>query len=132
MPSARRVANRSAKPIAYLYATAPDLKTAERIAGALIDERLAACVNVLPMLVSVYRWKGAVERAKEVAMIVKTRATLAGAAADRLRRLHPYEIAAVAAFGAPTTAADSAFADWVYAETAPPRGKARQAPVTRR
>src|SRR5262249_6350175 len=65
---------------------------AERIAQALVGERLAACVNVVPGLVSTYRWKGAVEREDELLLVVKTRADKVDALGLRLRALHPYEL----------------------------------------
>ncbi len=65
---------------------------AERIARALVGERLAACVNVVPGLVSTYRWKGAVERDDELLLVVKTRRDKVEALGARLRALHPYEL----------------------------------------
>lgn len=102
--------------IALLYATAPDRRTAETIADALVERRLAACVNIIPAIASVYRWKGAIERAEEVAIIVKTSAALAGEAAAALRALHPYKTPAISEIIAgPATDAD--FAGWVIAES---------------
>ena len=74
------------------FSTCPDAATAERIAGTLVDERLAACVNVLPGLRSVYRWNDAVERAGEVLLLIKTRAGLLQGLQQRLLQLHPYEL----------------------------------------
>lgn len=65
---------------------------AERIAHALVERRLAACVNVVPGLVSVYRWKGAVERGAEVLLVVKTRTERLPALREVLVDLHPYEV----------------------------------------
>lgn len=59
---------------------------------ALVDERLAACVNVLPPMTSVYRWKGNVEQDREQQLIMKTSAASVEALQARLRELHPYEI----------------------------------------
>lgn len=121
MPKA--AARRTASGIVYLYATAPSGPVAERIAKTLIDERLAACVNILSDALSVYRWKGDVERAREAAMIVKTTRRAARRAMIRLRSLHPYETPAIVAFRA--AAADAGTAAWIDAETAPvraPRG----------
>ncbi len=105
-------------PLALLYATAPDLDTAQRIASALVEARLAACVNILPAVASVYRWKGVVERGPEVAMIVKTSPARAKEAAARLKSLHPYETPAISEI-ATGPATDQAFAAWALAETTP-------------
>src|SRR5947207_8549219 len=65
---------------------------AERIAQALVGERLAACVNVAPGLVSTYRWKGAVAKEEELLLLIKTRAERVEELGARLRALHPYEL----------------------------------------
>jgi periplasmic divalent cation tolerance protein len=70
-------------------ATAAD---AERIATVLVERGLAACVNVVPGVVSIYRWKGAVERELEVLMVIKTRADRFEALREALVSLHPYEV----------------------------------------
>ena len=62
----------------FVYTTHPSLVEAERTAGAVLEKRLAACVNILPGMISHYRWEGKVERAEEAVMIAKTRASLAG------------------------------------------------------
>ena len=62
------------------------------LARTLIDERLAACVNVLPAMVSVYRWKGSVEQEKEHQVVIKTSADRLAALEIRLRQIHPYEL----------------------------------------
>lgn len=74
------------------FCTCPDAGTAERVATALVDERLAACVNILPGLRSIYRWQDQVETADEVMLLVKTSAEAYPALQDRLRELHPYEL----------------------------------------
>lgn len=65
---------------------------AERIARALVERRLAACVSVVPGLLSVYRWKGAVESAEERLLVIKTRADRLAALREALVSLHPYEV----------------------------------------
>ena len=62
------------------------------LATTLVDERLAACVNVLPSMVSIYRWKGSVERDNEHQIVIKTSADRLAALEVRLRQLHPYEL----------------------------------------
>ena len=61
----------------FVYTTYPAIVEAERAGRALVERRLCACVNILPGMVSIYRWQGAVERGDEVVMIIKTRASLA-------------------------------------------------------
>ena len=71
---------------------APGDDTAEQIARTLIDERLAACVNIHAPMVSIYRWKGAVERDSERQLVIKTTRNTLPALEKRLRELHPYEL----------------------------------------
>lgn len=71
--------------------TFPDAATADALARILVEERLAACVNLLPGVRSVYRWQGEVEQAEEVLGIIKTTETRLPALMERLRALHPYD-----------------------------------------
>ncbi|MGF1543139.1 MAG: divalent-cation tolerance protein CutA [Parvularculaceae bacterium] len=104
--------------VVLLYCVAPDVETADAIAAALVEERLAACVNALPSVRATYRWEGAIAHAEEVAMIVKTTDARAEAAADRIAALHPYETPAVLAIDVAARGSAAAFLDWVAAETA--------------
>ncbi|MEY2746124.1 MAG: periplasmic divalent cation tolerance protein CutA [Planctomycetota bacterium] len=72
--------------------TAPDAATAERIARALVDERLCACATVLPGATSIYRWQGAVESASECQLVVKCSEAVLERLVARLAALHPYEL----------------------------------------
>ena len=72
--------------------TAPDMESAKRIARSFVEERLAACANVLPGLTSVYRWEGDVVEDAEVLIIFKTRAGLLGRFEERLGEIHPYDV----------------------------------------
>lgn len=74
-----------------LYVTAPSRDAALALGRALVAERLAACVNVLDGMTSVYRWNGVVEEAAEAVLLVKTLAGRYEAAAARIAELHPYE-----------------------------------------
>ncbi len=78
--------------------TAPDADTGARIAQALVEERLAACVNVIPGVRSIYRWQGEIEDEREVLLVIKTRAERLDALAERLRVLHPYQVPELLAF----------------------------------
>jgi periplasmic divalent cation tolerance protein len=62
------------------------------LARTLVDERLAACVNVLPLMTSVYRWQGRIEEDQERQIVIKTARRRIGALEQRLRQLHPYEL----------------------------------------
>ena len=72
--------------------TCPDAETGERIAHTLVAERLAACVNILPVAKSVYLWKGRVESAAEQLLVIKSMVRAYRAIQNRLLELHPYEL----------------------------------------
>lgn len=102
--------------IRLLYVTVPDTPTAKAIAAALVEARLAACVNILGPITSVYRWAGRVEDAREVALIVKTtQAEVAGARAMILR-LHPYETPAILAIKVDAQGSLPAFLAWIASQ----------------
>ncbi|XHR28096.1 MAG: divalent-cation tolerance protein CutA [Chthoniobacteraceae bacterium] len=75
-----------------LLSTFPDAEAARRIAGTLVEERLAACANLLPGAESIYRWEGKVERAAEVVAFFKTTEACRAHFEARLKELHPYEV----------------------------------------
>lgn len=89
---------------------------ADVIARTLVEEGLAACVNVLPPMTSFYRWKGAIEMEREQQLVIKTTPHHAAALGTRLRELHPYELPEFVALGATGSAA---YAAWVREATAP-------------
>ena len=97
------------------FCTCPDAATAERIADALVGERLAACVNVLPGVRSVYRWQGVVERADEVLLLVKTGRERLEALTARVNALHPYELPELVAVE--VAGGLGAYLDWVSEQT---------------
>lgn len=72
--------------------TTANREEAERIAHALVEERLAACVNVIGGVHSVYRWKNSVEAAEEVLLLIKTRDVAVDAVSERVHQLHSYEV----------------------------------------
>ena len=77
--------------------TVPDQSSAEQIGGALVDERLAACVNILPGVTSVYSWQGKRETDREVVLIIKTRQGVYQNLEQRIVALHPYELPEIVA-----------------------------------
>ncbi|HTT01600.1 MAG TPA: divalent-cation tolerance protein CutA [Steroidobacteraceae bacterium] len=93
----------------------PDEATADRIAGELVGERLAACVSRLPGLRSTYRWEGRLQSEPETLLIIKTSTGRFAALEMRLKALHPYEVPEIIAL--PVVAGSSAYLDWVAAES---------------
>jgi periplasmic divalent cation tolerance protein len=100
-----------------LYTTWPSIVEAEAAGKQIVQRRLAACVNILPGMVSHYWWQGAIERAEESVMIVKTRASLAEAARDAVKELHSYETPAIMVL--PVESLDPDYHAWLVAETRP-------------
>jgi periplasmic divalent cation tolerance protein len=98
-----------------LLTTVQEEERAEAIARALVADRLAACVNVLPPMISFYRWKGTVERDTERQLVVKTTRDRAAAVQSRVRELHPYQLPELLVLPVADGGAD--FLDWVVAET---------------
>jgi len=80
-----------------VFTTCPDQDTAERLARALVTEGVAACVNIVPIAQSVYFWKGSVESAAEVLLIIKSRVDRYADIQKRLVDMHPYELPEVIA-----------------------------------
>ena len=113
------------RPLALVYMTAPDSRCANRIADALVAGHLAACVNLIPGMQSVYRWKGRIERADEVVLVAKTTRSRLNALVSEVRKLHPYECPCVAALT--LVGGHAPFLDWIEAETRPARTSIRAA-----
>jgi len=107
----------SAEHVVCLVTTPPD--RARPIAQALVDRELAACVNVVALVHSVYRWEGRVEHDDESLLVIKTTRDAVGPLTDAVRELHPYEsfelVALDIASGAP------AYLDWIAGSVRPPR-----------
>ena len=97
--------------------TAPDRETADRIADQLVQERLIACANLSVDISSVYRWQGAVERAAEILVIMKTTVAQAERVIERVRELHPYDVPEVIFL--PVTTGYDAYMEWVRASVLP-------------
>jgi periplasmic divalent cation tolerance protein len=99
----------------FVYTTYPSIVEAEQAGRAVVERRLAACVNILPGMISHYWWQGAIERAEEVVMIFKTRASLAEAVRDAVKQMHSYTTPAVLFL--PLEGGDPAYLDWLMRET---------------
>ena len=103
----------------FVYTTYPSLVEAEKAGRALTEAGLAACVNILPNMVSIYRWQGKIERAEEVVMIVKTRASLKKRVADTVKANHSYETPAIVFL--PVAGGDIDYCGWILDETKSPK-----------
>ena len=97
--------------VVSVYAVFADADEAERIGRTAIEERLAACVNILGPTRSIYRWKGKIETAEEVAAIFKTHHWRADALIARIAELHSYDVPAIASW--PIDKILGSYADWV-------------------
>ncbi len=105
----------SPEDIRLLYCTCPDTETAQRIARTLVEQKLAACVNIVPGLRSIYRWKDAVQDEAECLLLIKTRDSRVTALSETIRLLHPYELPEVIAV--PVVAGLAPYLDWIRDNT---------------
>lgn len=104
-----------AETILVVFCTVPDLARARQIGTVLVEKQLAACVNLVPAVESIFRWEGAISRESEVLAVIKTSAARFGELERELVALHPYEVPEVIAL--PVTAGSAAYLAWVVAET---------------
>lgn len=102
---------------ALVYVTAPDGETAAALAKSMVEQRLAACANILGPITSVYWWDGKVNTEGEVGLMLKTRQSLVPELTAALRQAHPYECPCVVAL--PVTGGNPDFLAWIAAETKP-------------
>jgi periplasmic divalent cation tolerance protein len=101
----------------FVYTTWPTTVEAEEAGRTLVELRLAACVNILPGMISHYRWEGQVERGEETVMIVKTRASLTGAVETAVKEMHSYSTPAILVI--PLESVEKNYLAWLMAETEP-------------
>ncbi|WP_207259558.1 divalent-cation tolerance protein CutA [Desulfovibrio sp. Huiquan2017] len=99
----------------FIYMTCADAGEAETIGRMLVETRLAACVNILPGMRSLYWWRGKVERAEEVVLIAKTRTDLVDELTGAVKAAHGYEVPCVVAL--PITGGNQDFLEWIGNET---------------
>lgn len=98
-----------------VLSTVPDHGTATGIARALVEARLAACVNVVPGLTSIYRWEGAVHEDAELLLVIKTRRALFDELARALSAAHPYEVPEIVAL--PLAGGGAKYLAWLAEST---------------
>ncbi len=101
--------------VLLLLTNLPDAQSARNIARHLIEQRAAACVNILPQCSAVYQWQGKIEEANEVPLLIKTTESAYVRAEKIIREHHPYELPEIIAV--PVVAGLPAYLQWVHAET---------------
>lgn len=97
--------------VVVVLATFPANEDAQQLARTLVEERLAACVNILPPMQSVYRWEGRVEHAAEHQLVMKTTSAKVEQLEARLRALHPYDVPEFLVL--PVSGGSAAYLEWV-------------------
>jgi len=100
-----------------VYTTVHSKKDGERIARRLVEKRLAACVNIIPHVESIYRWEGEIKTEVEFLLVIKTVHSQLESVIDKIRKLHPYELPEIIAL--PVVAGSHEYLDWLHAETTP-------------
>ena len=98
-----------------VYTTWPSIVEAERAGRTIVERRLAACVNILPGMISHYWWEGKIERAEEVVMIAKTRTTMAEPVCGAVKELHGYTTPAIMVL--PVETVDPDYHAWIVRES---------------
>jgi periplasmic divalent cation tolerance protein len=99
----------------FVYTTYPSIVEAETAGRSLVERGLAACVNILPGMISYYRWEGKVERGEEVVMLIKTRASLAEEVRSAVMTMHSYDTPAILVL--PIESVEQGYLRWILAET---------------
>lgn len=95
--------------------TAPNADVGATLGRGLVEAKLAACVNIIPGIRSIYRWEGAVQDEEEVQLLIKTRRALFETLRDWLNEKHPYDVPELLAF--PIEAGSKPYLDWVHEQT---------------
>ena len=103
----------AAGDVRVVMVTTPDVATARSIARTLVDERHAACGNIVPGVTSIFRWQGAVQEEAETLLLLKTSAERLGALSARVTELHPYDVPEVLAL--PVAYGNQPYLDWLAA-----------------
>jgi periplasmic divalent cation tolerance protein len=98
-----------------VYTTWPSIVEAEQAGRAIVERRLAACVNILPGMISHYWWEGKIERAEEVVMIIKTRTSLAEPVRQAVKAMHSYATPSLMVL--PVESVDADYYAWILKET---------------
>lgn len=101
--------------VCVVYVTAPSKEVAEHLAGGLVEHQLAACVNIVPGLTSVYRWEGKISKDEEVLLMIKTRHALLKRVTEWVQDAHPYDVPEC--ISVPITGGSHAYMQWLLDST---------------
>jgi len=101
----------------FVYITVGSIDEARAIGRTLVEERLAACINIIDGMTSIYRWQGAIEEGRETIMIAKTREGLFNELAARVKAIHSYTTPCIVEL--PLGRIDAGYLEWLAAETGP-------------
>lgn len=101
----------------FLYTTWPDAETAQDCASRAVEQRLAACANLMAPMTSIYRWEGQIEKATETPMILKTTRGQAEALKALILSVHPYDLPCIVALPVEAGASHAPFLAWIVGET---------------
>lgn len=101
--------------LVMLYITTPDLDVARSIGQALLEQKLVACINILPAIESHYWWEGEFQSASESAFIAKTQKKHVDAVCEAVKKLHPYQCPCIVA--CPIVQGEAHFLDWIREST---------------
>ncbi|MBI2602949.1 MAG: divalent-cation tolerance protein CutA [Deltaproteobacteria bacterium] len=98
-----------------VYITTPNMKRARKIAKLLVEEKLAACVNLIKGMESLYEWKGKLRQEEEVLMLVKTRQKLFATLQEKVLSIHSYDVPCIVGF--PLTEGNESYLNWLKEQT---------------
>ncbi len=98
-----------------IYITVPAREVGEQLASTLVENKLAACVNIVPGISSMYQWQGQVEQDDELLLMVKTRTAYFDRLATLVKKIHPYEVPEI--IGLPIVAGSNEYLAWIDGET---------------
>jgi periplasmic divalent cation tolerance protein len=101
--------------VAIVYSTINDIKDARKIAHVLVEEQIVACVNIIPTMESVYKWKAEVKHEDEIIMLAKTVDSNVKKTIQRIKQLHPYEIPSIIVL--PIIGGMKDYLDYIHRET---------------
>lgn len=115
-----KVSPEVAKPVetmVVMYTSAPSMEEAKKIASNLVSNKLAACVNIIPQILSVYEWKGNIENGEEFLLMIKTRKSLASEVSTQIKSIHSYELPESIALDISNEGSSPAFLNWIGENT---------------